>query len=182
MILPIYTYGQAVLRKQTDFIEPDYPELDSLIQNMFETMYHAEGVGLAAPQVGLAISLFVIDANVMADDFPECKGFKKAFINAEIEETCQETTEYNEGCLSLPGINENVTRPATITIRYQDTNFEEHVETYSGFAARVIQHEYDHLEGHVFTERISPIRRQFVKTKLANIAKGKVACRYKTKR
>ena len=182
MILPIYMYGQPVLRKQTDFIDPDYPELGNLIQDMFDTMYNAEGVGLAAPQIGLSISIFVVDASPLAEDFPECEGFKRVFINPEIEEFSEETGPYNEGCLSIPGINETVIRPTTITMRYQDEHFEEKVEQFSGFQARVLQHEFDHLEGHLFTERISPIRRQFVKAKLANIGKGKVACSYKVKR
>ncbi len=182
MILPIYTYGQVVLRKEADEIAADYPELKTLIADMYETMYHAEGVGLAAPQIGLSIRLFVIDGEPLAEDHADCKGFKKTFINPIIEEESEETNVFTEGCLSVPGINENVTRPETITIRYMDEDFVEHLETYSGFSARIIQHEYDHLEGHVFTERVSPVRRQFLKTKLTNISKGKVACHYKIKR
>jgi peptide deformylase len=137
---------------------------------------------LAAPQIGKAIRLFIVDGTELAEDYPECQDFKKVFINPEIIEESDEDSTFAEGCLSLPGISENVIRPASITIRYMDENFTEHTETYDGFAARIIQHEYDHLEGHVFTDRISPIRRQFVKTKLTNIAKGKVAARYRVKR
>ena len=133
-------------------------------------------------QIGKSIRLFIVDGTELAEDYPECQDFKKVFINPEIIEESEEDATFAEGCLSLPGISENVIRPASITIRYLDENFTEHTETYDGFAARIIQHEYDHLEGHVFTDRISPIRRQFVKTKLTNIAKGKVSARYRTKR
>lgn len=182
MILPIYTYGQPVLRKQTEEITADYPNLKQLIADMYETMDKADGVGLAAPQIGLPIRLFVIDGDVLGDDYPDCKGFRKTFINPQIISSSEETVSYEEGCLSLPGISETVVRPATITIRYMDEDFQEQTETYGSYSARIVQHEYDHLEGHVFTDRVSPIRRQFLKTKLANIAKGKTACRYRTKK
>ena len=182
MILPVVAYGHPVLKRVAEEIEPNYPGLQQLISDMFETMYHSEGVGLAAPQINKSIRLFVIDADPFHETYPEAKDFKKVFINPEIVEESEDTTTFSEGCLSLPGISENVIRPASITIRYLDENFTEHTETYDGFAARIIQHEYDHLEAHVFTDRISPIRRQFVKTKLTNIAKGKVAARYRTKR
>lgn len=182
MILPIYTYGQPALRKQTEDIPHDYEGLEELIANMFETMYNASGVGLAAPQVGLSIRLFVIDATVMADDYAECKDFKRAFINPHIVAESEETITLEEGCLSLPGISENVSRPVWVEVEYRDEAGEQHKERIEGYAARVFQHEYDHLEGHVFTDRISPLRRQFIKTKLNNIAKGKTPCRYKTKR
>ena len=181
MILPIYLYGQPVLRKPTEDVTPELltPEL---LADMWETLAVAEGCGLAAPQIGKAIRLFIVDGTELAEDYPECQDFKKVFINPEIIEESEDDATFAEGCLSLPGISENVVRPASITIRYMDENFTEHTETYEGFAARIIQHEYDHLEGHVFTDRISPIRRQFVKTKLTNIAKGKVSARYRTKR
>ena len=161
-------------------IKPSF--LVQLLSDMWETLAVAEGCGLAAPQIGKAIRLFIVDGTELAEDYPECQDFKKVFINPEIIEESEDDATFSEGCLSLPGISENVIRPANITIRYMDENFTEHTDTYEGFAARIIQHEYDHLEGHVFTDRISPIRRQFVKTKLANIAKGKVAARYRTKR
>lgn len=181
MILPIYLYGQPVLRKPTEEIEEGELDLKQLVSDMQETLQVAEGCGLAAPQIGRSIRLFIVDGTELADDFPECAGLRKTFVNPEIIEESEETIAYAEGCLSLPGISETVVRPRTITIRYQDENFEEHTETYTDFAARIIQHEYDHLEAHVFTDRISPIRKQFVKSKLTNIAKGKTTARYRTK-
>lgn len=157
-------------------------DVKQLVADMQETLLAAEGCGLAAPQIGLSKRLFVVDGTELAEDYPECKDFKQAFINPEIIEESEETSVYSEGCLSLPGISENVTRPKTITIRYLDEDFQEHEETYTDFKARIVQHEYDHLEAHVFTDRISPIRRQFCKNKLANIAKGKIGARYKYKR
>ncbi|MCI7576061.1 MAG: peptide deformylase [Bacteroidales bacterium] len=181
MILPIYLYGQPVLRRATEDIDAAYPNLKELISNMYETLEQAEGCGLAAPQIGLSIRLFIVDGTELAEDYPECAGFKQAFINPEIIGTSEETVCYAEGCLSLPGISETVVRPEKIRIRYQDEHFQEHEEEFGGFAARIIQHEYDHLEGNVFTDKISPIRRQFVKGKLTNIAKGKTSARYRTK-
>ncbi len=181
MILPIYLYGQPVLRKQAEEIEQT-PELKQFIADMYETLTQAEGCGLAAPQVGKPWRLFVVDGTELAEDYPECKDFKRAFINPELVEESEETCTYSEGCLSLPGISENVIRPKTIKMRYFDENFEEHEEVFSGFQARIVQHEYDHLEGHVFTDRISPIRKTFVRNKLASIAKGKTGARYKYKR
>lgn len=182
MILPIYTYGQPVLRKPTQDITPQYPDLDSLIENMFQTMAHADGVGLAAPQIGLPIRLFVIDAAPVADTFPDVPTTKQAYINPQIIHTSPETVTYEEGCLSLPGIHEKVTRPETITIQYQDKDFSTHTETHTGFYARIIQHEYDHLEGHVFTDHITPLRRQLISGKLNNITKGKAHASYKIQR
>ncbi len=181
MILPIYKYGQTVLRKVGTEIDKDYPELQTLVDNMFETMNFSEGIGLAAPQIGRAIRLFIIDLAPFKDEQPEIADFKKVFINAKIIDSSEETSEYNEGCLSIPGINENVERPETITIKYQDLEFNEYTETYSGFQARVIQHEYDHIEGILFTDKIKPLRRQLLKRKLTNIAKGKIQCKYKLK-
>ncbi len=182
MILPIYLYGQPVLRKVAEDITPDYPELKSLIESMFDTMHQAEGIGLAAPQVGLAIRLVVVDLDVLSEDFPEFKDFRRVYINAHIIETSDETDTMEEGCLSLPGIHEKVTRPSRIHVQYLDENFVEHDEWVEGYLARVMQHEFDHLEGKVFSDRISMLRRQMNKTKLGNLAKGKVVCGYKTKR
>lgn len=182
MILPIYLYGQPVLRKVAEDITPDYPELKSLIESMFDTMHQAEGIGLAAPQVGLAIRLVVVDLDVLSEDFPEFKDFRRVYINAHIIETSDETDTMEEGCLSLPGIHEKVTRSSRIHVQYLDENFVEHDEWVEGYLSRVMQHEFDHLEGKVFSDRISMLRRQMNKTKLGNLAKGKVACGYKTKR
>ncbi|MDR0748996.1 MAG: peptide deformylase [Tannerellaceae bacterium] len=181
MILSIYLYGQQVLRKEAEEVPEDYPQLKELVANMFETMYHADGVGLAAPQVGLSLRMFVVDGDVMADDFPECKGFKRAMINPSIIERSEEETSLEEGCLSLPGIHEKVFRPSKIRIRYMDENLVEHEEAIEGFAARIVQHEYEHLEGHVFIDNISGIRRQLNKSKLSNIIKGTANCSYRTK-
>ena len=182
MILPIYLYGQPVLRRPTKDLEPGELDVKQLVSDMQETLLAAEGCGLAAPQVGLSKRLFVVDGTELVEEYPECKDFKQAFINPEIIEESEDTSVYSEGCLSLPGISENVVRPKTITIRYLDEDFKEHEETFTDFKARIVQHEYDHLEAHVFTDRISPIRRQFCKAKLTNIAKGKTGARYKFKR
>ena len=181
MILPVYLYGQPVLRKEAAEIDSTFTEIVKLIDNMFETMYASEGVGLAAPQIGQSIKLIVIDGSPMGEDFPECKDFKKVFINPEIIEFRGTKVSLEEGCLSLPGIHESVTRPTELTIKYMDENFEEHEEVYTGFAARIIQHEYDHLLGKMFIDHISPIRKQLIKSKLNNIIKGKVRCSYRTK-
>lgn len=161
---------------------PDYPDIKALIANMFETLTAADGCGLAAPQVGLPIQLFVVDGTELQEDYPECANFRRTFINAEIIEESEETISYSEGCLSLPGISENVIRPVRVKIRYQDENFQEHEEWLDGFCSRIFQHEFDHIIGHVFTDRVSPIRRTFVQKKLQNIVKGKVTARYKCKR
>jgi peptide deformylase len=181
VIYPIYTYGQPVLRKVAEPISADYPDLKSLIDNLFETLHHAEGVGLAAPQIGLSIRLIVIDLSPYAESRPEFKNFKKALINAEIVERSDEEEKDEEGCLSLPGIHEYVPRSNKVVIRYLDENFAEHTETYEGYIARVIQHEYDHLDGHLYIDHISPIRRQLIKGKLLAITKGTVNCNYKIK-
>lgn len=181
MILPIYLYGQPVLRKEAKEITADYPNLKELIDNMFETMYNADGVGLAAPQVGLEIRLFVIDLEPLAEDNPEYAGFKKVFINPRIVEETGETVKLEEGCLSIPGINENVEREERIRIQYFDENFVPHDEVYDKFFARCIQHEYDHIEGILFIDKISGIRKQLIKSKLNNMIKGRTNCRYKVK-
>ena len=181
MIKPVYVYGSGVLRKEAQNIEPNYPELNKLIEDMFETMYNSDGIGLAAPQVGLSIRLFVIDASPLAEDHPELEGFKKVFINAQIIERGGETVLFNEGCLSIPNLREDVERPDSVLIKYQDENFAFHEERFEGTAARVIQHEYDHLDGIMFTDRVSAIRKQMLKSKLNSISKGKYNASYKTK-
>lgn len=181
MILPVYLYGQPVLRKEAGDVPRDYPELKQLVANMFETMYHADGVGLAAPQVGLSIRLLVIDADVLGDDFPECRGFKRAMINPEIVERSEEEIALEEGCLSLPGIHEKVSRAKKIRVKYFDPDFTEHEEAVDGFAARVVQHECEHLTGHVFIDNVSAIRRQLNKSKLNSIIKGTARCSYRAK-
>lgn len=182
MILPIYLYGQSVLRKTAEDITPEYPELNQLVKNMFETVEQAEGIGLAAPQIGLPIRLVIIDLCPLAEDFPEFEGFKRVYINAHIIETSEETESMEEGCLSLPGIHEKVTRPKRIRVQYCDADFVEHDEWVDGYLARVMQHEFDHLEGKVFVDRLSPLRRQMNKNRLMNLLKGKAHCTYKTKR
>ena len=158
MILPIYVYGQPVLREVAEDIPADYPNLKELISNMFETMDHAEGVGLAAPQVGLPIRVVVINLDVLSDDLPEYKGFRKAYINAHILEVGGELESMEEGCLSLPGIHETVKRGNKIRVKYLDENLEAHEEVVEGYLARVMQHEFDHLDGKVFVVHISPLR------------------------
>ena len=180
MIIPIYGYGEPVLRKIADNISPDYPQLKELITNMYDTMYNAYGVGLAAPQVGLAIRLFVIDTEPFADseNIPKevqetLKGFKKTFINAMILKEEGDEWCYNEGCLSIPDVREDVYRKERITIQYQDEDFNTKTEVYDGLIARVIQHEYDHIEGILFTDKISMLKKTLIKKKLQNIMEGK---------
>lgn len=181
MIYPVTVYGDSVLRKVAEPIGPDYPNLPEVLENLWETMYHADGVGLAAPQVGLPIRIFVIDASTAADDEPGLQEFKKTFINPVILERTGEPWAMEEGCLSLPEIKEDVARPEMVKIRYQDENFKEFEEVYGGFVARVIQHEYDHLEGILFIDHLSSLRRKLLRGKLNNIAKGKVQPHYKIK-
>ena len=181
MILPIYTYGQPVLRKEAEDIDSNYPELKELIQNMFETNERADGVGLAAPQIGLPIRVVIVDLRPLAEDYPEYVDFKRAYINGYIVEEDGETLLMDEGCLSLPGIHEKVPRAERVHIQYVDEDFVEHDEWVEGFLARVIQHEFDHLEGKVFTDRISPLRRQINKGKFNALLSGKVRCDYKVK-
>lgn len=186
MILPIIAYGDSVLKKKAVEIDKDYPKLNELIANMYDTMYGAHGVGLAAPQVGLAIRLFLVDAEPFADD-PELsekereqlKGLKKTFINPVILEEEGDEWAFNEGCLSIPDVREDVFRQPRIKIQYQDENFETHIEDYDGLAARVIQHEYDHIEGILFTDKLSSFKKRLIKGKLANISKGKINIDYK---
>jgi peptide deformylase len=181
MILPIVAFGTPVLKQKAQDISADYSNLNDLISNMFQTMYNANGVGLAAPQVGLSIRLFIVDATPFADEEPHLKGFKKTFINAQIIEETGETWSFNEGCLSIPGIREDVTRHREILIRYQDENFNSFEEKISGILARVIQHEYDHIEGVLFTDRLSSLRKTLLKSKLSNISRGQVKIDYRMK-
>lgn len=181
MILPIYTYGQSVLIKRAEEIDASYEDLQQLIQNMYETLRSAEGVGLAAPQIGLSIRLLVVDLDLISDEQPEYKGYLKTFINANIEETDGAMEGYEEGCLSFPGIHERVNRPSRVRVSYLDENFVEHDEWFEGFEARVLQHEIDHLDGKCFIDRMSPLRRQMNKKNLSSIAQGRVTCGYKVK-
>ncbi|WP_445749123.1 peptide deformylase [Polaribacter sp.] len=186
MILPIVAYGDPVLRKKSEEISKEYPNLQELIANMKETMYNASGVGLAAPQIGKAIRLFVIDASPFADDDDltkeeneVLKNFNRVFINPKIIKEEGEEWSFNEGCLSIPDIREDVWRQPTITIEYQDEQFEKHTEKLTGLAARVFQHEYDHIEGVLFTDRISSLKKRLLKKKLENISKGKIKADYR---
>lgn len=182
MILPVYLYGHPVLREVTDDIEEDSAELRQLINDMWETMYHSEGVGLAAPQVGKSISLVVIDGSPLGEDFPECKGLKMVLINPEVEVIEDEApVSREEGCLSLPGLSEPVKRHEHIILRWQDEDFKEHEQEFRGFASRIIQHECDHLDGVVYMDHVGGIRKQLNKAKLLNIAKGNVRCGYRVK-
>jgi peptide deformylase len=181
MILSIYVYGSPVLRRETEPVQAGDPALEQLIPDMFETMYAANGVGLAAPQVGRSLRLFVVDASPYGEDDPALADFRKVFINAEIYERSDETVSREEGCLSLPKLYENVTRPESIRIRYTDENGAEHDEAFSGQAARIIQHEYDHIEGKVFTDHLPPLRKTLLKSKLNNFIKGRFNAGYKTK-
>ena len=182
MILPIYTYGQPVLRKVAEDIDENYPNLKGLIQDMYETLEHSEGIGLAAPQIGLDIRLVVINLDVISDDLPEYKGYIKTFINPHILEYDDTETELmEEGCLSVPGIHESVRRPTRIHVKYQDEDFNEHDEWVEGYLARVMQHEFDHLEGTMFIDRLSMLRKQMIKGKLKSLLKGNFRCSYKIK-
>ncbi len=182
MILPIYTYGQPVLRKEAEEIDSSYPELDKLIKDMYETLDRSEGIGLAAPQVGLSIRLVVINLNPLAEDMPEYKGYVRTFINPYIEEYDDTVTDVSEeGCLSIPGIHESVRRPTRIHVTYLDDQFQPHDEWVDGYLARVMQHEFDHLDGVVFTDHLQGLRRQLTRSKLQAIAKGRFSCNYKVK-
>lgn len=186
MILPIVAYGDPVLRKKCKEITPEYPNLKELIANMWETMYQAYGVGLAAPQIGLPIRIFIIDPTAFADDDSleeqekeVLSNLKKVFINPVILNEEGEEWAFNEGCLSIPDVREDVFRKSIITIKYQDEEFNTHTETYDGIAARVIQHEYDHIEGILFTDKLSSLKKRLIKGKLANISKGKIEAEYR---
>ncbi len=188
MILPIIAYGDPVLRKVGKDISNEYPKLNELIANMYETMYAARGVGLAAPQIGLAIRLFIVDASPFAEDEElsveeqtQLEGLKKTFINPVILEETGDEWAFNEGCLSIPDIREDVFRQEKITIEYLDENFTKRTEVYTGIAARIIQHEYDHIEGILFTDKLSPLKKRLIKGKLTNISKGKISVDYRMK-
>ena len=187
MVLPIIGYGAIVLKTKAKEIPANYSELNKLISDMYETMYDASGVGLAAPQIGKSIRLFVIDTSPFdTDDFEQNSGFevksvKKTFINPVMIDETGENASFEEGCLSIPNIREHINRKSDITIKYQDENFTHHQETFSGILARVIQHEYDHLEGTLFTDKISPFKKKLIKGKLNNIMIGKVSVDYKMK-
>ena len=181
MIYPIVIYGNQVLRKVSENIDASYPDFKKLVEDMWITLGEASGVGLAAPQIGKNIRLFVVDCSPWGEEDEACKDYRRAFINPEIYEVSEETDLFNEGCLSLPGLHEDVRRPIAVKMRYLDENFEEHDELFDGFRARVIQHEYDHLDGKVFTDRLAPLRRQLLKSKLLGMAKGKYRAAYKTK-
>ncbi len=180
MIYPVVVYGHPILRKVAEDIDKDYPGLNQLINDLFETMYHAEGIGLAAPQIGKSIRIFVIDGTPAAEDDPSMEGFKKAFINAKITEKTGEPVPMSEGCLSIPNLREEVNRESHIRIEYYDENWAFHDEIYDGYKARVILHEYDHLDGIMFTDRVGPLRKRLLKGKLNAISKGIFEADYKT--
>jgi peptide deformylase len=182
MILPIYIYGQPVLRKVAEDIPTDFPDLKQLIADMYETLDQSEGIGLAAPQIGKSIRVVVIDLNVLSDDMPEYKGFRHAFINPHILEYDDTKTEgMEEGCLSLPAIHEKVVRPTRIHVTWLDEELQSHDEWIEGYLARVMQHEFDHLDGKMFIDRVSPLRRQLISSKLKALTQGRYRCGYKTK-
>lgn len=186
MILPVVAYGDPILKKKAKDISQDYPKLNELVENMFETMYNAYGVGLAAPQIGLPIRLFVIDPtpfledeDLSAEDKEQLKDLKKVFINPKILEEKGDEWAFNEGCLSIPDVREDVFRKPEITIEYYDQDFNKHTETYDGLAARVIQHEYDHIEGILFTDKLSALKKRLIKSKLQKISKGDIRIDYR---
>jgi peptide deformylase len=179
MILPVLAYGHPTLRKIAAEIDKDYPNLQEFIDDMFETMHASSGIGLAAPQVNKSIRVFIVDASPMADEQPELADFRKVFINPEIVEETGEEWTYNEGCLSLPDLREDVTRKGVVRIKYYDEGWNFHDDTFDGMPARIIQHEYDHLEGTLLVDRINPLKRMLLKRKLTDIAKGNVDVSYK---
>lgn len=179
MILPIVAYGHPTLKAVAQPITPDYPELDKLIADMWETLAHSEGVGLAAPQVNKSIRLFLVDGNPFYPDYPDGKDFKQVFINAELLETFGDDVPFKEGCLSLPNIYEEVMRPDKIRIKYLDENFNEHEEVFEGIRARIIQHEYEHLQGHVLTDLVAPLRKTLLQSKLKSIMEGRCDVDYR---
>lgn len=182
MILPIYTYGQPVLRQVAEEIDSSYPQLDQVIADMRDTLVKSDGIGLAAPQVGLSIRLVVIDLTPLAEEMPEYKDYVHTFINPYIEEYDETETDVSEeGCLSIPGIHESVRRPTRIRVTYLDEQFQPHDEWVGGYLARVMQHEFDHLDGVLFTDHLQGLRRQLTRPKLQAIAKGRFSCNYKVK-
>ena len=183
MILPIYIYGQPVLRKVSEDITPEYEGLKDLISNMYETLAASEGIGLAAPQIGKNIRVVIIDLDVISEDLPEYKGFRKTYINPHIIEVDEESEKktMEEGCLSLPGIHEKVIRPSRIHVKYMDEDFNSYDEWVEGYLARVMQHEFDHLDAKMFIDHISPLRKQLIKSKLKALLQGRYRCSYRTK-
>lgn len=182
MKLPIVAYGDPILKRVSVDIEPEaFPNLKELIADMFETMYAARGVGLAAPQVGHSIRLFVVDAMPFGDEEPDLKNFKKVFINAHVVEETGEKWPFNEGCLSIPDIREDIYRCSNLRISYYDENWEHHEELFKGMAARIIQHEYDHTDGKLFTDYLSPLRKRMLQKRLVDIARGAIKVEYKMK-
>lgn len=187
MILPIVAYGSNILRKVAQDITPDYPNLDKLIADMWETMYYSNGVGLAAPQINKDIRLFVMDSTQVfehleeeeKDTYPDEPGVKQVFINAHIKKLNGEEWCYNEGCLSIPKIREDITRPSEITLEYLDENFQPHTATFNGITGRIIQHEYDHIDGKLFIDYLKPLKKKMLQGKLTDISKGKVKVDYK---
>jgi len=187
MILPIVAYGSEILRKVAQDIDPDYPGLQKLLEDMWETMYSSNGVGLAAPQINKDIRIFVMDSAQIFEhqeedekgEYPDEPGIKKTFINAHIKSFDGEDWSYNEGCLSIPKIREDVMRPEEVTVEYLDENFEPHTETFNGITARIIQHEYDHIEGKLFIDYLKPLKRKMLRGKLTDISKGKIKVDYK---
>ncbi|GAB3359089.1 peptide deformylase [Arachidicoccus ginsenosidivorans] len=186
MQLPIIAYGSPILRKVARNIDQDYPDLKKLIEDMWETLYASNGVGLAAPQINRDIRLFVVDSEVIFNNlepedetYPDAPGLKRVFINAKIKKLEGEPWPYNEGCLSIPKINEDVTRPASVTLEYLDEDFQPHTETFIGITARIIQHEYDHIEGKLFIDYLKPLKKKMLQRKLTDISKGKIQVGYK---
>ena len=186
MQLPIIAYGAPILRKVAQEIDADYPDLKKLIADMWETLYASNGVGLAAPQINRDIRLFIVDSEVIFNNlepedetYPDAPGIKKVFINAKIKKLEGEPWPYNEGCLSIPKINEDVIRPETVVLEYQDENFVSHTETFTGMSARIIQHEYDHIEGKLFIDYLKPLKKKLLQRKLSDISKGKIQVGYK---
>jgi peptide deformylase len=180
MIYPIVVYGHPVLRKVAEEINKEYPKLNQIIEDLFETMYYSEGLGLAAPQIGKSIRIFVIDGKPAAEDEPSLADFKRTFINAHITVKCGDFQLMNEGCLSIPNLREEVNRESHIRIKYYDEKWEYHDEVFDGYKARIIQHEYDHLDGILFTDKVSPLKKRLLKSKLTAISKGKFEADYKT--
>ena len=178
MILSIVAYGDPILKQVAEDIKLG-TDLQSLVSDMFETMYEAHGIGLAAPQIGKSLRLFIVDGSLLEEDEPDLKTFKKVFINPQIIEETGKLWAMEEGCLSIPGIRENVSRKENLRIRYYDLDWQEKEETYSGMAARIIQHEYDHIEGKLFIDYLSPLKKRLIKGKLANISKGITDADYK---
>ena len=178
MVRPIYLYGHPILRKKSEPISADYPDLKQLIADMFEMMYESEGVGLAAPQIGLNICLIVIDADPASEHNPECKDRKLVLINPELTILEGPVETRDEGCLSVPGLSEPVPRVEHILLKWHDEDFNPHEEEMTGFLSRIVQHEYDHLEGIIYVDRINPLRKQFIRKKLSNIIEGKTRCNY----